>query len=152
MKVEGCDLRSFAYRIGMDERDLKKVVVSQNYAFTGLKVADLICMGLGFSIADLARRGTLTIVPGSEHWNSSVRMAQDEYRTALEGVLDPETIETTPLALAYKMAGLEPPEPEEIEDRADALRWLRERLVQETDEQRERLVRDRGRSQAARQK
>lgn len=138
------DIRSFADRIGMDERDLKKVVLTQNYAFTGLKVADEICMGFGYSISDLVRLGELTIVPAHERWRSAERMAADEVWLAeVSEWPDEDTGEMLPMPV---------PTPEEVEARVQELKKLRATLCAETEHQRARLDSDAQRARDSRQK
>lgn len=113
----------------MDERDLKKVVLTQNYTFTGLKVADEILLGLGLNISWLVRSGELTIVPAHERWKSAERMVEDEKWVA-------------------ELRGLPAPTEAEIEERIAALTELRRTLCVETSEQRDRLDRDAARTRA----
>lgn len=121
-----CDHRTFAERIGMDERDFKKVVVTQNYSFTGLGVADEIVNGLGLNLSALIATGELTVVPARESRNAAKRMVEDEFWAK----------------------GLEAPNAEDVKERVDALLRLRKKHCIPTEAQEDRLRRDSERSAA----
>lgn len=77
------DAEIFADRIGMDLRELKRIVVTQSYQWVGLDKADRICLGLGLTIGALTECGDLTVVPA---WGEQAakKMAQDEFWVADE--------------------------------------------------------------------
>lgn len=77
------DIGKFAEHIGMEEGNLKKILVTQKYAFTGLDKADRILLGLGLTITQLEMRGEITVVPSAKA-NSAKKMADDMERTKLE--------------------------------------------------------------------
>ena len=71
------DFGIFADRIGHDERDLKKVLISQYYPFTGLRIADEICMGLDRNVTHLIFNGELHIVPARESLATAMKIVED---------------------------------------------------------------------------
>ena len=72
-------LTTFADQIGMDIRDLKRIVGdSPKHDFVGLKTADRLMMGLGMNITEVVRRGEVTVIPGSSS-NDALKMAEDEF-------------------------------------------------------------------------
>ena len=83
---------------GMHVRDLKKVVLTQAYAFTGLHVADRIFLAINKNISALAMSGEIIIIPANTK-AAPVRMAQDEFW--IKG------IEPTQEELLYRASELE---------------------------------------------
>lgn len=118
------DLVTFASRIGMDERDLKKIVQTQNYTFTGLRVADEIVIGLGQNVGHLIEIGELHVVPARDSANAARRIVEDE----------------------YWVEDLDVPTESEMEERIAELLELRRTLCIKSPEQEERLRRDSQRS------
>ena len=102
------DIEIFASRIGRDVRDLKRVLVTQNYQFVGLDYADNICLGMGLTIGSLTRSGELTVVPARGN-TAAKQMAQDEWQTENED----------------EDGNCEPPTQEWIDQRAEELIKLR---------------------------
>lgn len=85
------DFAIFADRIGMDERDLKKVLVTQLYPFTGLRVADKILMGIGQNLSALVLAEELHIVPARDSMSTAMKMVEDEIScNTCERLADPE--------------------------------------------------------------
>lgn len=71
------DLHIFADRIGMDERDLKKVVRYQTYVTTSLLVAERILTGL--ELDHLLSNGGITIVAMRDSENCYRKMAEEAF-------------------------------------------------------------------------
>lgn len=128
--IDVSDIEIFAARIGMDERDLKKIVQSQHYPFTGLRIADKILDGLDLNLSALVERGEIHVIPARDSMKAALRIVEDEIWATEE---DPDFVR---------------PSDEEIEARAKALLLARETYVVKTPEQEERLRRDSLRSQA----
>jgi len=67
-----------AERIGMDVRDLKKIVSLGKYRTTGIGLADRILTGIGANLTSLADTGELTVIP-SPGPEAPAKMAEDEF-------------------------------------------------------------------------
>jgi len=67
-----------AERVGMDVRDLKKVVNLMKYHTTGIGLADRILTAIGHNLTHLAESGQLTIVP-SPGEDNALAMARVEW-------------------------------------------------------------------------
>lgn len=61
-KSTGVDFRAFAKNVGMEERELKKILISQEYAFTGLRLADRILLGMELNVSQMAEAGDIHVV------------------------------------------------------------------------------------------
>lgn len=138
-----CDLRTFAARIEMDERDLKKVVVSQHYPFTGLFVADKIVTGLGENISALIGDGELHLIPARGSRNAARRIVEESILTENDEVCVVHEIDSIE---GLEALGIGVPSDEEIEKRIAKLLALRGELAIKSPEQEERLRRDAERS------
>jgi hypothetical protein len=98
---EDAELLYFAQEVGIDDRELKRIVYLNTYQWVGLDKADRILLGLGLNISHLASIGEITIIPASNK-RAAIQMAGDEF-----------------------WAKGETPSPDELETRADELRKLR---------------------------
>lgn len=138
-----CDYRTFAARIGMDEGDLKKIVVTQKYAFTGLTWADKIVMGLGENLSLLVHDDRLHIIPARGSLNAARRIIEDTLVLSAT-----ETMEEARLSIKDVIdQGLLPPTSvKEMQRRAEKLIALRGELALATPEQADRLRRESERS------
>jgi DNA-binding Xre family transcriptional regulator len=110
---------SLQHAVGITTRDLLRIT-TQEYQFTGLNIADKICVFLGYKVDDV-----FTIIP-KHTITSSLKMAEDQFRD------HNEEIQATQ---------------EELFARAAELRDLRaEVLGEKTDEQKQKLAQDRARA------
>lgn len=125
------DLVTFAARIGMDERDLKKIVLTQDYAFVGWTKTEKILEGLGLNSSVLLNQGLLHEVPARDSRKTAQKLAEDEFWRKVE-VGD----------------RLSPPTEREMNERITELLALRDETVVKSPEQAERLRRDSERAQA----
>lgn len=120
LKDTGESFDSFARRVPMDEQDLKKTLVSQNYAFTGLATADKILLhGMGFNISQMAANGEIHVVPARSSRKAARYMVEDR-------------------CYAFDLDFDE----DEIVAEIDELLEARERYVVPTEAQKERLRKD----------
>ena len=129
-KYRDKDISIIAERCEMDVRDLRKYVITQNWSFTGLKVADKIFVALGLSLNTLVENGEVVIVPKVAAMKTALRMVEDEIWAANEfgdGLVMTD---------------------EEKRARAVELVALREKLCEKTPEQAERSKREWERSAA----
>jgi len=113
------DIDIFADRIGMDQRDLKKVVGDEpKSVWIGLRNADRILLGLGLTMGDVTLNGVfdevsktllpLHVIPAGNH-TAAKRFAADEF---------------------YCKAGVEnTATPQQIAARAEGLRALRAQVL-----------------------
>lgn len=103
--------------VGIEKRNLNKILVTQDYPFTGLGTADKILLAVGQDIVLLAERGEIDIIPATDKWNSAERMVEDA-----QWVLD--------------VAGMPPMSDDECADRVLRLKAKRDHLTSKAYEQR----------------
>lgn len=128
------DIGLFAEKIGMEEGNLKKILLTQKYPFTGLHNADLILLGLGLNISQLARTGEITVVPAGEKWHSADRIVADlQWMRETSGSYATEEGE---------IVGSTPMDDNEVAAHIAKLKELRVTLCAPSDKQREILERD----------
>lgn len=138
-KYTDTDLVTFAERIGMDDRDLKKIVIYQNYAFTGLRAVDMIVTGLGLDLHSLVEDGELHIVPSRATVSTARKIAEDEFWTTHEeSIHDEHSVRVLERELIERE--------DEIVARALELVELRNTLCAYSEAQQDRVRRDSERS------
>jgi len=71
-------LGQFADEVGIDARELKRIVYQQTYQWVGLDKADRILLALGLNISHLVSLGEITVVP-TRHKRAALLMAEDEF-------------------------------------------------------------------------
>lgn len=123
------DIGLLAEVTGMDEGNLKKILVDQKYPWTGLHIADTILLGIGQDIEVLAHHGEITIVPGAAKFKGAEKMVADTQ-------------------WLLETSGSAPMDDDEVAARIAELTTLRETLCATSDKQREILERDAARIKA----
>jgi hypothetical protein len=71
-------LADFAEAIGVDDRELKRILINHTYQFVGLDKADRILLELGLNISHLVSLGEITVVPAGNK-RAAIQMADDEF-------------------------------------------------------------------------
>lgn len=127
------DFETFAGRVPMDERDLKKILITQNYPFVGLNIADKILFhGMDLNVSQLSMDDEIHVVPARNSRNAARKMVEDlEEAIRYDQDLAPDVVIFTK---------------DEYEEKIDELLELRRQTVVATDEQKERLKNDSARS------
>jgi hypothetical protein len=78
--LDGQSLDSVAKRVGMDPRDMRRIVALQKHDFVGLHSADRIMMSVGVNVVVAEQDGMLHAIPGRS-FKDAMRMAEDEFLT-----------------------------------------------------------------------